>query len=185
MTEPAPDTSDLLATPEALVRALRGAPVAPDLANDLLTRASAIVRGHCGWHITKQEGVEFVCDGPGTQTLFLPTLALSFVTSVTEDGAAVPTADLEWSTAGMIRRRSRRCWTDRLSGVRVIATHGVEAAPADVAAVVVTLAAKAYANPTGQQSAAAGVTNDGFGPDHGPVSLTIAERNLLSPWRVR
>lgn len=178
MTEPA---SDLLATPEALTRALRGAPIDSMLAEDLLRRASAVVRNHCGWHITRQTDHEFVVDGPGTRTLFLPTLALTAVKSVTENGDAVALADVDWSTAGMLERRGCRCWTSRLSGVRVVVDHGVAEPPEDVGAVVISVAARAYANPTGQKAASAGVVRDEFDPD----PLTKAEKVLLVPWRIR
>lgn len=181
MTEPVPNTSDALATPGALTRMLRGAPITDMLAAELVLRASAVVRDHCGWHITKQTDHEFVIDGPGTRTLFLPTLELTAVTSITENGTAVPVTDVDWSRAGMIQRRSCRCWTDRLSGITVVGTHGLETPPEGVAAVVLSLAAKAYANPTSQESAAAGVVNDRFGESQ----LTQAERNILVSWRVR
>lgn len=185
MTEPADPTADALATPGALRTALRGAPVPDELAAQLISEASAVVRAHCGWRITGPVTETFLVDGPGTQTLLLPTLALVEVLAVTDDGRALAPGDLEWSAAGMLRRRDRRPWTDRFSGITVVARHGVDAVPDSVAAVVLAIAKRAYANPTGAQAAAAGIVTDTFGAAHGPVALTALERDLLAPWRAR
>lgn len=186
MTGPVPDTSDALAAPAELVRALRGAPIDPVHAAELVLDASAVVRGYCGWHISEVENDELILDGPGARTLFVPTLAMSALTTVEEDGVALVLADLEWSRGGMIRKRTGASWTRRFSGIRVVCSHGVAADKRrDVARLVITLAAKAYANPAAQTAAAAGVVNDAFGRDHGPVSLSDREQAVLTGWRIR
>lgn len=187
MTEPQPDpTADALATPGALRTLLRGAPITDEQAADLVNRASGVVRDWCGWHITGPHEETFVVDGPGVQTLFLPTLALVSVTSVTEDGVALTTDDYEWSAAGMLRRCGGcQHWTDRFRGVTVVATHGVEEVPEGVSAVVLALAARAYANPTSQTSTLTGSVSDLFGSGHGAVAMTKFEQELLTPWRIR
>lgn len=181
MTEPAPPEG-ALATRAALVRALRGAAIADALADDLLVRASATVRTACGWHITREPAAVFTLDGPGAATLFLPTLHLRTLTSITEDGTAVDVASLEVSRGGMVRKRSGASWTRRFSGIVATVDHGYDGVPADVAGVVITLAAKAYANPTSQTGSGAGIVSDQFGRDHLPLSL--AERELLRAWTI-
>lgn len=183
MTSPGP--AGALATRAALVRALRGAAIADDLADDLLVRASAAVRNECGgWSITRETDLQLVLDGPGTSTLMLPTLKLREVKALAENGIVVDVSTLDVSAGGMVEKRSGGCWTRRLGGITVTIDHGYDEVPADVAGVVVSVAAKAFANPTSQQAAAAGIVTDTFGRGHGPMTLSDAEKALLTPWRL-
>lgn len=85
------------------------------------------IRAYCNWHIAPNVSETITVDGPGCSTLFLPTLHLTELTAVTNDGA--PVADPEWSESGMVRGAS---WSSRFRGVTVTMTHGYEDWPAEL-----------------------------------------------------
>lgn len=101
------------------------------LTEQLLAAAIAAVRDYCGWHITPpKEGDVVTLDGSGASVLALPTLHLTALTEVTEDGAALDVSTIEWSQKGLLRKPGRRCWTDRYRGVSAKITHGYDDLPA-------------------------------------------------------
>ena len=99
--------------------------------------ACGAVRGYCGWHIAPSVSETVTVDGPGGSLLLLPTLHLTDLTDVTNDGTAV--TDPEWSEAGMVRGS----WTSKFRGVKATLTHGYETCPAEVLAVVTDMAKSA------------------------------------------
>lgn len=68
-------------------------------------------------------------DGPGGPVLSLPTLKLSSVTSVVEDGVTLDVSDLRVSARGQIRKRSGGWWTSAYASIVVSFTHGYTSAP--------------------------------------------------------
>lgn len=95
----------------------------------------AEVRAFCGWHIAPEVEETVTVDGPGSSLLVLPTLHLTDLTGVTNDGSTV--TDPEWSRTGMVRH----CyWTHKFRGVTATMTHGYEEWPADLLAVMADLA---------------------------------------------
>lgn len=102
----------------------------------LLARSLAAARRWCGWHVTPAQAETVVLDGPGGLMLVLPTLYLSALTAVTEDGTALDVADLQWSRRGLVRKTSAAAWTTAFSGVEVEMTHGFPAAQDFEAAVL-------------------------------------------------
>lgn len=93
------------------------------------------VRGRCGWHIAPTVTETITLDGSGTRVVSLPSLHVTDVGEVTENGVEV---DVEWASTGLLRRR--RFWTDRWRAVEVTFTHGHQTVPADLAKVVVEAA---------------------------------------------
>lgn len=122
--------------------------------SDAADAASAAVRSYCGWHIAPTTTQMLTLDGSGSSTLILPTLYLTAVTDVTNDGVAVD--DVEWSQAGFARLYR---WSCRLRGVTATITHGYDQCPAEVAAVVVALARQ-----DGSAAAMQGVKSRQVGP---------------------
>jgi len=117
---------------------------------DATARAEAEVRAYCGWHIAPvREDDELTLDGPGSQTLVLPSLRVTDIASVTEDGLPVDESAYVWSQSGIIRRSSSTAWpwgpvwTDVPRGLVVVLTHGYEEMPLDVLAVIERVAARA------------------------------------------
>ena len=121
----------------------------------LLAGAAAGIRRYCGWHIYPAVEESLTLDGPGGDILPLPTMFLSAVDSVTEDGTVLDvwdqgdeTGDFEWSANGEVRRLGA-WWTERFRGVVVEVTHGYASAPADIAQVVMQVCASALSSPMG------------------------------------
>ncbi|SLF39509.1 hypothetical protein [Mycobacteroides abscessus] len=101
------------------------------LTAQLLAAAIGAVRDYCGWHITPpKEDDEVTIDGSGASELALPTLHLTALTELTEDGAALDVSAIEWSECGMLRKPGRCYWTDRYRGVKAKITHGYDDLPA-------------------------------------------------------
>lgn len=94
----------------------------------ILTAVSDEIRDALGWSVTQETGVAATLDGPGHEDLLLPTLHLTAVTSVVEDGRtlALP-ADYLWYARGKLTRMSGGepiPWTSKRQGVVAIFTHG-------------------------------------------------------------
>lgn len=97
---------------------------------DYAAAALAAARRYCGWAVTPpEEDVTVTVDGPGGAVLSLPSLYVTEVTAVVEDGVALDVADLRVSRNGQVRKRSGACWTSAYGGVEVKMTHGYTAAP--------------------------------------------------------
>lgn len=90
--------------------------------------ALSAARNYCGWHVTPEDDSTVVLDGPGGSLLALPTLNLTDLKSVTEDGQAIDLEDLEWSRSGVVRKKSGLPWTSSLGGITVRMEHGFEEA---------------------------------------------------------
>jgi hypothetical protein len=123
-----------------------------------LDQAVSNIRAACGWHIAPVLTETVTLDGPGRSVLLLPSLRVTDVASVTENGRElVEGTDYEWSAKGTLRRRCG--WTDRYRGIVVEFTHGGGrcsvtggfVAPAELVALIFDVATSAAAVPVGQQ----------------------------------
>jgi hypothetical protein len=95
-----------------------------------LDAALAAARNYCGWHVTPALTEQtYTLDGPGTSVLVLPTLRLTAVTSVTEDGTELDDSRIEWSSRGLIAKASGLAWTSKMGGITVTIDHGYASAP--------------------------------------------------------
>lgn len=95
-----------------------------------LEAALAAARNYCRWHVTPALSAQSITlDGPGTSVLVLPTLKLTAVDAVTEDGTELDTDTLEWSSRGLLAKASGLAWTSKLGGITVTIDHGYDAAP--------------------------------------------------------
>lgn len=92
--------------------------------------ALAAARRYCGWIVTPPVEEVITVDGPGGRVLSLPTMQLTEVTAVVEDGTALDVTTLRWSvTRGQIYKKSGACWTSAAGAISVSMTHGYETAP--------------------------------------------------------
>jgi hypothetical protein len=103
---------------------------------DAWEAACGAVRAYCGWHVAPSVTETVTVDGPGGNVLFLPTLHLTGITSLTNDGTTV--TDPEWSEAGMVRGS----WTSKFRGVVAEITHGYEECPAEIIGVLTEAASR-------------------------------------------
>lgn len=94
-----------------------------------LDSALAAARRYCGWHVTPPQTGEVTMDGPGHRVLVLPTLQLSTLVSVEENGAELDLGDLTWSRRGLVAKRSGAYWSSQFGAIAVTMTHGFATAP--------------------------------------------------------
>lgn len=103
-----------------------------DQVQEMLDAAVVRARHHVGWHVSPQRSESIVLDGPGTLALQLPTRRLVALTAVTENGAVVDLAKLDWSELGKVRKVSGANWSGRYRAITATITHGyTEAEAAD------------------------------------------------------
>lgn len=164
-------------------------PPTPDGIDEFAWRAAvAAVRGHCHWHIAPSVTETVKLDGPGHGMLQLPTLHLTDVTAVVNDGEAIDLVDeeLQWSERGAIRRKWRY-WTRKWRGVEVTFTHGYPDFPQDVLAVARDMARAgdrigASALTSGPHQVQFGVT--GAGVQAGAVGMSDLQMRVLDRYRI-
>lgn len=167
-------TSDELETVKGL-----GLPTAQ--ADALLDQASEVVRDRCGWHIAPEAiGAELTLDGIDSPYLSLPTLFLTDVTAVLENGDPVDLADITWSQYGVLERVSAR-WTKERRGIVATIDHGYAGTPAGVAAVVMDMVARASASPRGEVRTQTGP----FSVTYSQPAFNIAGGVVLLPHQAR
>ena len=93
-------------------------------------RATAAARRYCGWHVTPVSAdEEITLDGPGGRLLVLPTLQLTELSAVAENGVDLDLGDLSWSAGGLVAKRDGSYWTDQLGAITVTFSHGYASAP--------------------------------------------------------
>lgn len=101
-------------------------------------QAVAKVRGYCRWHIAPSVTETITVDGSGAPLIVLPTLRLTDLISITDDGATVTSP--EWSTSGMVYRGTWANWSPKFRSVVAEMTHGFDTWPEDLEAVTVEIA---------------------------------------------
>lgn len=95
-----------------------------------LDAALAAARSYCGWHVSPViEDVELTLDGTGDRLLVLPTLKLTELSEVSEDGVEIDLEELHWSARGLIAKRGGTYWSSLFGSITVIFSHGYSSAP--------------------------------------------------------
>ncbi len=144
----------------------------------LLDGATAAIRHLAGWNIAPAEEVAVALDGGG-DVLYLPSLKVNSITSVTVNGEAVSPPDFEWSRrTGNLRLRSGR-FPDSWGGVIVTFNSGYSTVPADLKAITLQMVAIAMSSPTGATREQAGQVATDWATTGPGVSggLTILDRD--------
>ena len=152
-----------------------------------LLQAEAAVRAYCGWHIAPVRTDDVVAlDGPSSGYLLLPSLHVTAVASVVVDGEEVDPTTYTWTRGGVLRRGTGYTWGATPSGVTVTFTHGHDAPPPAVTAVVQAIAQRAVDNPRSLVRTQVGPFGDtysqtGFNQSL-PIAVLAAEKELLAPY---
>lgn len=153
---------------------------APDGVDQAAWKAAcSAVRAFCGWHIAPSHTEAITLDGPGSSILRLPSLKVTDVASITNDGTVV--TDPEWSEAGMVRG----CWSGKFRSVTVTLTHGYELCPDEVLQVVKDMTSAA--SRVGLASMTAGpfaTSPTTAGAEAGAVGVSSEQAKRLAPYRL-
>lgn len=150
---------------------------------DRLLQAEALVRTYCGWHIAPSRTENVTLSASNTSLLLLPSLHVTALSAVTEDGTSVAVDDYEWSPAGVITRTS--AWST--TPIVVSLTHGYASVPAEVAGVVVAVAQRAVDNPSSRTRRQVGPFADSYsqvGDETPALVLLDAEKSALSHYKL-
>lgn len=153
---------------------------------DRLMQAEALVRSYCGWHIApSRTDAEVTLKESCSAVLLLPSLNVTAVASVVEDGVTLTSDDYAWTAAGVLTRDCGR-WAS--GDVVVTFTHGYVEVPAEVTAVVQAIAQRAVSNPGSLVRVQKGPFSDtysqtGFNQSL-PIALLDAEKSILDRYRL-
>lgn len=135
-------------TPAELTAYTKGQVLSDDPRAQLaIDGASEAIRRWCGWNIAPAEDLEVILDG-GSSVIYLPTLKLNSLTSVTVQG--LPVTELEWSArTGNVRRTDHCDFPDSWGGTVVEFNSGYADVPADLKQVVLQVVSSLLSSPTG------------------------------------
>lgn len=146
----------------------------------MLAQASAVIRSFCRWHLYPSTQEALIVDGSGGVVQPLPTLRLSEVSVVREDGVELEPDEYEWSASGFLRKVGG-CWTNGLRAVEATVTHGYEEAPLEVVAVCLQVAARVVASPSGVKAEQSGGLSVTYSV---PGGLSGQEADVLERHRI-
>lgn len=152
-------------------------------AQQLLEAAESLVVEYCGWHIAPVVTEDVTVDGSGTAILPLPTMHLTAVNTVTENGLPVDVTRVYWSSHGLLERAGGVAWTGRPRGVVANVAHGYPQAPQWLAHLVYSAAGRALNAAVGVTQEGAGGEQVGYTPAYlvppGAVALHPLEQKML------
>jgi hypothetical protein len=167
-------------------------PPTPDGVDEFAWRAAvSTIRGYCEWHIAPSVTETVTVDGAGDGILLLPTLYLTGLTAVTDDGTVIADSEIQWSQRGAVRRGTQRysCyrWTNKYRGIAVTMTHGYTDFPHEVLAVARDMARAgdrvgASAFTSGPHQVQYGVTS--AGTQAGAVGMSDLQKSVLARYRI-
>lgn len=126
-------------------------------AQSIIEQAQSAIRSYCGWHIAPSVTETVTLDGNGSAHMWLPSLRVTDVDSVENEGTVLSSEDYDWSASGYLQLRTWGTWSDRPRQVEVTFTHGYTEAPPDVIEVAAAVASRAATSP-------AGIVRDQSGP---------------------
>lgn len=138
--------------------------------------AEAMVRNFCGWHIAPSKTEEVTLDGPGGVTLILPSLRVTAITSIVEDGVTLPESAYTWSQGGVVKRVEGR-WSEKHQAIEVTMTHGYDRCPVDIEWELDRLAKAPNAAPAGIVKGQVGQVSVTYGEQ-------IINASVLAPYQL-
>jgi hypothetical protein len=153
-------------------------------AQQLIDAASETITEYCGWHLVPALTETLTIDGSGHTLQPVPTMNITALAAVTEDGKDQPLSGIDWSVHGVLEKRNGAAWTGRRRGVTVTLTHGFPTAPAWLVTVACALAGRAYlGSVSAVQETSGGESVTYLNPGRG-VALLPEERQMLSRLKV-
>lgn len=153
--------------------------------DERLDQAEALVRSFCGWHVAPPRTETLEIRGRGRALLALPSLHVTAVTSITDDGTLLTDdEDYVWSEAGVITHQS--AFGSEL--VEIVFTHGYVTPPGEVTAIVQAVAQRAIDNPGSKPRVQDGPFADTFsqsGFNQAPALVLLdSEKETLRRYRI-
>lgn len=146
--------------------------------------ATSAVRRYCGWHVTPEHTETLIVDGNGGEVVQVKSKHIVAIDTVLVDGSPV---DVEWSEAGLLKRKDGGCWPDKYRSISVTLTHGYESA-GELGALIAGIASRAAMNPSGnvvsQRAGTQSVTYAASGGAVASIPLLATEMALLDPYRL-
>lgn len=149
-------------------------------AQTLIDEATANVRSYCGWHIAPSVSETVTLNGNGGKVLLLPSMYVTAVTAVTQDGITVADTDYDFDSAGILFNVG--WWGILPRSIEVTMTHGYAAVP-DVAAVILARVSRAQASPGAAVRVQAGPFSEQY--ESGGAGFTGDEIATLNRYRLR
>lgn len=160
----------------------------------LLDGATKAIQRLAGWNIAPAEDLTLTLDGGGA-VLYLPSLQVNSITSVTVDGAVVTPENFEWSrVTGNVRRKPTRRsepawpWPEVWGGIVVVFNSGYADIPEDLKAIVLQVVSLAMSSPTGATREQAGQVAMSWGTTApgvaGGLSLLQRDLDLIASYRI-
>lgn len=143
-----------------------------------LEEAEGLVRDYCGWHIAPSRSEVLTLDGTGNRILPLPSLHVTAVASITEEGRTVALSTVDISASGYIKRDT--AWSCKPGSIVVTLTHGYTPVPPGVSGLVKRLAQQGVNNPNG----ASRIKDGPFEEAYSQMVLSTADELVLGPYRI-
>lgn len=145
MADPEPD---LLLTPEE-VQAVTNETLSAEQAASISAQATDAVRDHCGWRIARPADETFNLSSRGGHLLFLPSLQVNNVASLTENGQPLTAGtDYDWDENGTLERLDGR-WKRGRRNITITINHGYETCPGGIAQAIAAAVARGVLVPAG------------------------------------
>jgi hypothetical protein len=152
----------------------------------LIDQATALVRSYCGWHVSPVLADTVSLMGSGRPSILLPSLHVTDVTAVVEDGVTLALTDFVWDEVGILGRLDVP-WTTPDKVVTVSFTHGYDRAE-DFEAVIMAVASRAQSSPDGVVRRQVGLVSETYSQTGtntaGGVSLLPSEKEALRAYRI-
>lgn len=144
------------------------------------SRACAAVRAYCGWHVAPSVTESITLDGSGTQFLMLPSLRVTDITAITEDGSTADATQYQWSATGQLWRSWP--WSGNFRSVVVDLTHGYDSCPEEILGVLEEAASRGTAGTAVSQVGQ--VRMGGVAGVPGAVSFLMEQKAVLDRYRI-
>jgi hypothetical protein len=175
-----------MTTPPDIVDATDLAVYLAGTPESIVRQVQATIRSFCGWHVAPELEEELTLDGRGLNHLWLPTLKVKAIASVTDEGNALTSDDFDWSESGYLERRTGT-WSTRPRQIVVELTHGYAEIPDDLIGAAVAIAARASSSPSGSVREQTGPFARDFGQVNGVaggIALLEQEKDILSRYKL-
>lgn len=153
----------------------------------LLDGATQAIQRLAGWNIAPPEDVTVTLDGGGT--LYLPSLKVNAITSLTVRGKTVPVTDLEWSRrTGNVRFIGGYGFPEVWGGIVITFNSGYAEVPADLKNIVMQVSSVALSSPTGATREQAGQVSVAWATTapgvSGGLSLLARDLAIVNSYRI-